>query len=179
MVESIFPKESIELAVSFGEEPKISIIMSNLMVVKGISSYNAIIGRPTLVAMKEVTSTYHLCLKFPTLCSITFVRENQYEARMCYTTSIRSAPADSKRKQTIGKVGLREEAFTIGVFEIWYELGARLPAQQRLTGPVEETEEVGVDNQDPACKIKIRTFLSPKIREAIMACLRRNQDVFT
>ena len=61
--DSIFPEGSIELAVSFGEEPKKSTAMSNFMVVKGGSSYNDILGRPTLMAMKTVTSIYHLCLK--------------------------------------------------------------------------------------------------------------------
>ena len=53
--DSIFLEESIELAVS----------ISNFMVVKGRSSYNVIVGRPTLVAMMAVTSIYHICLKFP------------------------------------------------------------------------------------------------------------------
>ena len=127
--DSIFPEGSIELAVSFGEEPKRSTAISNFMEFKCRSSYNAIIGRPTLVAMKEVTSTYHLCLKFPTLCSITFVRENQYEARMCYTTSVRSAPVDSKGKRTTGGVDLAgDEAFIIEVPEIQYELDPRQSA---------------------------------------------------
>ena len=64
--DSIFPEGSIELAVSFGEEPTRSTAVSNFMVVKSRSSYNAILGRPTLVAMRAVTSIYHLCLKFPT-----------------------------------------------------------------------------------------------------------------
>ena len=54
------------MVVSFGLEAKRSTTMFNDMVVKDRSSYNAIIGRPTLVAMKAVTSIYHLCLKFPT-----------------------------------------------------------------------------------------------------------------
>ena len=66
--------------------------MSNFMVVKGESSYNAIFGRPTLMAMKAVISIYHLRLKFSTLRGVGVIRGNQYEARMCYTVSVRSAP---------------------------------------------------------------------------------------
>ena len=62
--DSIFPEGSIELAMLFREEPKKSIATSNFMVVKGGSSY--IIGHPTLVTMKTVTSIYYLCVKFPT-----------------------------------------------------------------------------------------------------------------
>ena len=117
------------MAVSFGEKPKRSTSMSNFMVIKGRSSYNAIIERPTLVAMRAVTSIYHLCLKFPTPRGVRVIRENQYEAHMCYTTSIRSVLADPKGKQTVGEVGLVEEAFTIRVLEIRYELDPRLSAQ--------------------------------------------------
>ena len=38
----------------------------NFLVVDCTSSYNAIIGRPTLNSWKVVTSTYHLSIKFPT-----------------------------------------------------------------------------------------------------------------
>ena len=54
--DSIFPEGSIELAVLFGEEPRRSTAMSNFMVVKGRSSYNAILGRLTLVAINAITS---------------------------------------------------------------------------------------------------------------------------
>ena len=103
--------------------------MSNFMVVKGGSSYNAILGRPTLVVMRAVTLIYHLYFKFPTPRGVGVIRRNQYEARMCYTTSIRSAPADSKGNRTVGEPGLAEEAFTIGVPNVRYKLDPRLTAQ--------------------------------------------------
>ena len=97
--------------------------MSNFMVVKGKSSYNAILGCPTLVAIKAVTSIYHLCRKFPTPRSIEVVRGNQYEARMCYTTSFRSTPADPRGKRTVEDAGLAEgETLTIEVPEDRCEL---------------------------------------------------------
>ena len=78
------------------------------MVIKGRSSYNAILGRPTLVAMKAVTSIYHLCLKFPTPGGVGVIWGNQYEARMCYTTSVRSAPTEPKGKRTAEEAALGE-----------------------------------------------------------------------
>ena len=92
------------------------------MVVKGGSSYNIILGRPTLVAMRAVTSIYQLFLKFPTPRGVGVIWGNQYEARIYCTTNIRSAPTDSKGKQIAGEAGLAEEAFTIGVPEVRYEL---------------------------------------------------------
>lgn len=41
------------------------IAMKNLLVVRSGSSYNAIIGQPKLNKIWEVTSAYHLKMKFP------------------------------------------------------------------------------------------------------------------
>ena len=118
------------MAVSFGEEPTRSTAMSNFMVVKGKSSYNAILGCPTLMAMKAVTFIYHLCLKFPTPRGVGVIRGNQYEDRMFYTTSIRSAPAAPKGKRTAVDAGLAKgETLTIEVTEAHCELDPQLPVQ--------------------------------------------------
>ena len=56
----------------------------NFLVVDCSSSYNAIIGRPTLNSWKAVTSTYHLSIKFPTEHGIGQVQGDQLAARECY-----------------------------------------------------------------------------------------------
>ena len=48
------------------------------------SSYNAIIGRPTLNSWKAVTSTYHLSVKFPIDYGVGQVQGDQLAARECY-----------------------------------------------------------------------------------------------
>ena len=48
------------------------------------SSYNVIIGRPTLNKWKSATSTYCLKVKFPTKNSVGEVRRDQVLARECY-----------------------------------------------------------------------------------------------
>ena len=55
------------------------------------------------------------------------IRGNQYEARMCYTTSIRMAPADPKGKRTADEAALGEATLTIGMSEGRSELDPRLP----------------------------------------------------
>ena len=47
----------------------------NFLVMDCSSSYNAIIGRPTLNSWKVVTSTYHLPIKFPTNYGVGQVKE--------------------------------------------------------------------------------------------------------
>ena len=53
-----------------------------------LSSYNAIIGRPTLNSWKAITSTYHLSVKFPTENEVGEVQGDQLAARECNLTML-------------------------------------------------------------------------------------------
>ncbi|KAL5543990.1 hypothetical protein UlMin_007774 [Ulmus minor] len=55
------------------------------------SSYNAIIGRPTLNAIRAVTSTYHLLVKFPTVGGIGILKGDQQASRDIYEAANRSS----------------------------------------------------------------------------------------
>ena len=54
------------------------------LVIDYLSTYNAILGRPTLNSWNAVTLTYHLMIKFPTEYGVGEVRRNQVAARKCY-----------------------------------------------------------------------------------------------
>ena len=60
------PVGTITLPVVVGSYSQQIANKVNFLVVDCSSSYNAIIGRPTLNRWKAVTSTYHLSVKFPT-----------------------------------------------------------------------------------------------------------------
>ena len=60
------PVGTISLPMVVGVYPQQVTRNVNFLVVDCSSSYNAIIGRPTLNSWKTVTSTYHLSVKFPT-----------------------------------------------------------------------------------------------------------------
>ena len=83
------PEGSIDLPFTAGEPPcQITLIVS-FLVVRCPSTYNAIIGRPTLNNLRAVTSTYHLKVKFPTPAGPGVLRGNQYQARQCYALALR------------------------------------------------------------------------------------------
>ena len=75
---------TITLPVVVGAYPQPVTRNVNFLVVDCSSSYNAIIGRPTLNNWKAVTSTYHLSVKFPTEYEVGEVQGDQLTARECY-----------------------------------------------------------------------------------------------
>ena len=57
-------RDTVKLAVTVGEHPRVSIVVVELLIVDFPSVVNGIIGRPLLKALKVVTSIYHLTMKF-------------------------------------------------------------------------------------------------------------------
>ncbi|EXB53022.1 hypothetical protein L484_018906 [Morus notabilis] len=57
--DSVIPRGTIQLPITAGEKPRHATTMANFMVIKGGSQYNAVIGRPTIQALRAITSIYH------------------------------------------------------------------------------------------------------------------------
>ena len=77
------PVGTVTLPVMVGAYLQLVARDVNFLVVDCSSSYNAIIGRPTLNSWKIVTFTYHLLVKFPTEHGIGQVQGDQLAAREC------------------------------------------------------------------------------------------------
>ena len=50
-----------------GENPRVSTVITDFIVIDCPSAINGIIGRPLLKALRTVTSIYHLTMKFLTV----------------------------------------------------------------------------------------------------------------
>lgn len=74
----------IDLPVLFGSSPCQSWQIVKFHVINATSTYNAIIGRTTLAALKAITSIPYLKMKFPTEFGVGEVREDQQASRQCY-----------------------------------------------------------------------------------------------
>ena len=80
----VYPRGIVTLTVIAGSFPLQITKQLDFLVVDCLSSYNVIIGRPTLNHWKAATSTYYLKVKFPTEHGIGEVKGDQVLARKCY-----------------------------------------------------------------------------------------------
>ena len=147
----VFPLGAKTLAVTAGDYPQQITKKVTFLVVDCSSTYNAILGQPTLNSWKAITSTYYLMIKFPTGYRVGELRGNQIVARECYIAMLEME--DQQQTMCIEK-------------------------QRALAEPVEELEKVRLDDTRPERTTKIGTLTSWPVRQTITTFLRNNQDVF-
>ena len=80
----VYPKGIMTLTIIVGTYPRQLTHQLDFLVVDCLSSYNVIIGRPTLNKWKAATSTYCLRVKFPTDNGVDEVKGDQISVRECY-----------------------------------------------------------------------------------------------
>ena len=80
----VYPKGIVTLTVTVGTYPWQLTRQLDFLVVDCPSSYNVIIGRPTLNKWKAAMSTYFLKVKFSTDDGVGEVKGDQVLARKCY-----------------------------------------------------------------------------------------------
>ena len=112
------------------------------------SSYNVIIGRPTLNRWKATTSTYCLKVKFPTDNGVGKVKGDQILARECY-----QAVLAAKENHT------------------WV-------IEEKGENKMEALETVALVEDEITKMTRIGTTLSPKMRTRLIQFLKENLDVF-
>ena len=112
------------------------------------SSYNVIIGRPTLNRWKATTSTYYLKVKFLTDNGVGKVKGDQILARECY-----QAVLAAKENHT------------------WV-------IEEKGENKMEALETVALVEDEITKTTRIGTTLSPKMRTRLIQFLKENLDVF-
>ena len=145
----VYPRGIVTLTVTVGAQPRQLTCQLDFLVVYCPSSYNVIIGRPTLNRWKAVMSTYCLKVKFPTHNGVGEVRGDQILARECY-----QAILTAKENHT---------------WVIEEEGENKVEALETVT-PVED----GITKTT-----RIGTTLSPEMRTRLIQFLKENLDVFT
>ncbi|XP_030969633.1 uncharacterized protein LOC115989899 [Quercus lobata] len=145
------PVGTITLPVVVGSYPQQITKEVNFLVVDCTSSYNAIIGRPTLNSWKAITSTYHLSVKFPTEYGIGQAQGDQLAAKECY----------------LAMMALDEQVQTMSIEE-----------RRVIAEPTEVLEDVLLQEDDPEKFTRIGIGMKEKAREDLIQFLRKSIDVF-
>lgn len=145
------PVGTVTLPVVVGVYPQQLTTDVNFLVVNCSSSYNVIIGRPTLNRWKAVTSTYHLSVKFPTEHGVGQVQGDQLAARECY----------------LAMLAMDEQVQTMNIEE-----------KKVVAEPMEALEDVPLDENNPERCTRVGADLEMKIKRDLICFLKRNRDVF-
>ena len=146
--DKVYPKGIVMLTVTASSHPFQVTNRHNFLVVDSPSSYNVIIGRPTLNRWKAATSTYCLKVKFPIEQGVEEIKGNQVLARECYQAVLAS-----------------KENHTWTIEEKTPEIIEKLETIELVEGSPEKTTHIG-------------TNLNPETREEIVSFLKDNLDVF-
>ena len=81
--ERVLPLGSIQLVLTLGDPSCQAKIMVRFLIVDAPSSYNMLLGRPSLNTIRVIPSVYHMVIKFPTANGVGMVRGNQRVAMEC------------------------------------------------------------------------------------------------
>ncbi|GKV48101.1 hypothetical protein SLEP1_g54937 [Rubroshorea leprosula] len=163
----------LTMNVAFGSGRSYVTPSVRFLVVKMASSFNVVIGQPTLTEIRAVVSQSHLCMKFPTPTGIATLRGNQEVARHCYITSVTQPQKGKAQTPEINPKRIPDDRQVMGV-----EIVDNRPEDETKAAPVEDVEEVQIDDKDPSRKTQIGTKLNPEERAELIAFLRANKDVF-
>ena len=147
----VYPLSAITLLVMIGNYPQQIIRDVTFLVIDCSFAYNAIIGRPTLNLWKVVTSIYHLMIKFPIEYGVGELRGNQVVACECY----------------IAMLEMDDHLQTMSIEEQW-----------KGVEPVKRLEEIPLNSSRLDKTTRIDTLDSLMVRLALVAFLKKNQDVF-
>ena len=142
---------TVTLPVTVGDYPQQITKNVTFLVVGYLSTYNVILGQPTLNSWKAVTSTYHLMIKFSTKYEVGDVRRDQLAARKCYITMLE----------------MDDHVQTMNINEQWM-----------VAEPIERLEKILLDNSRPNQTTRIDTLANPMVRQAFTTFLKENKDVF-
>ena len=153
--ERVLPLGSIQLVLTLGDPPCQATMTVRFLIVDAPSTYNILLGRPSLKAMRAIPSSYHMAIKFPTANGVGMVRGDQHIAKECYLASM--------KQKVIGSVYMDE-------------LDMRDEMSTRPT-PSKELEPVQLDEQ-PEHLVYIGSKLAKDVRDLFIHFLKLNMEVF-
>ncbi|XP_012846942.1 PREDICTED: uncharacterized protein LOC105966912 [Erythranthe guttata] len=166
--ESVRSVGEVCLPISLGMEPVRATRSVKFLVLDAPSTYNIILGRPSMNSFQAVVSTYHMKLKFPVLDQIGEVRGDQETSRRCYYDALRRiGNIDAIRTVSPGSQGKEDRMPEVD------------PAKEEAhVKPMEELMVVQLCKKDASRTTRIGGGLDTDMSRQLVEFLRQNQDVF-
>ena len=93
--ERVLPLGSIQLVLTLGDPLCQATTTVRFLIVDAPSTYNILLGRPSLNAMRAIISAYHMVIKFPTANGVGMVRGDQCIDGECYWESMKQKAVGS------------------------------------------------------------------------------------
>ncbi|GJX96736.1 hypothetical protein Tco_0352534 [Tanacetum coccineum] len=105
--ETIWPLGQLRLLVTIGDAEHFTKSWMNFMIVRSLSLYNGIIGRPRIREIQEVPSTAHGMLKFPVNEGIVTIRSTILIPAECVTVTTSSTRLTTSSKEILKRAEVR------------------------------------------------------------------------
>ncbi|XP_074327137.1 uncharacterized protein LOC141665054 [Apium graveolens] len=156
---------TIDMPVLFGSPACQVWKMVKFYVINASSSFNAILGRTTITALRAITSISHLKMKFPTNFGVGEMTGDRASAGQCYLTIV------SSRKKT------NEELEVNQVLDIDPRALVDPPTSNSCS-PVEETEEIEVFEGNSEKTTRIGKNLPELLKKDITCLIHEFSNIF-
>ncbi|XP_012833285.1 PREDICTED: uncharacterized protein LOC105954155 [Erythranthe guttata] len=174
--EVVQPMGEVTLPVSLGTEPLRATRAVRFLIIDAPSTYNMIMGRPSMNSFEAVVSTFHMKMKFPVLDRVGEVRGDQETSRRCYNQALKG----QRRINPVGWGG-RSAQPEGNDADKTKEKRPREDSDEEREGhiqPMEELRVVHLSESDPTRVTKIGTRMDSETAERLISFLRDHQDVF-
>jgi len=168
--ERVDTKGYIDLYTKFGGgRTQAKIIKIRYLLIEANTSYNILLGRPSLNLLGAIVSTPHLAMKFPSLTGdIITVHVDKKEARECYVTSLRIEPLIKPTDQISERAAKRSHLVAL------IELYPRF--EEVRVEPKEETCYVPLLGESKTTNMGVS--LSKDDADQLSHTLQKNADAF-
>ncbi|PON69940.1 hypothetical protein PanWU01x14_084040 [Parasponia andersonii] len=187
--DSLMPMGMIKLMVSVGTYPRVSMIMTQILVVDCPSAFNAMLGRPTLRELRAVTSIYHLTMKFPTQHGVgerkrqSRQRAKHQSRQQAKRQSIRQTKRQSSRQtkrqssrqinyQSRHQTASIEPSVKASIETTSEDFDPQEIDEEVRTGPIEDLEDLSFDISSKT--LMIGTEIQEPMRASLVIFLKSN-----
>ncbi|XP_074356705.1 uncharacterized protein LOC141696464 [Apium graveolens] len=153
---------TVDIPVLFGSPPCQVWKVVKFHMISASSSFNAILGRTTITALRAITSISHLKMKFPTDFGVGEMIGDQATARQCYLTTV------SPRKKTDEELDVNQVL----------DINPRDLVDPPTSNSCSPVEEIEVFEGNPEKTTRISKNLPDQLKKDITCLTREFSDIF-